>query len=339
MKIYTIRDIAEKAGVSVTTVSRVLNHRPDVNPATRAKVEKIIAECHFVGNANARSLKQTDSDLAAVILRGHQNPFLNALAEEMLQQAAGSKTSFMLEFIDEKEDEFRTALRLSHEKRAKGFIFVGGRPDERIKVLSGMNVPMVFSTVTVENLPLERTASVAVDDRALGYLAVKTLLDQGHRNIAIFGAARSEGDNLSMRYLGALDAFHDAGLVFDESRYMESRFSLKGGYDSARAFFPMKGDTTAVFAMSDVMAMGVIRALKDMGKRVPEDVSVFGFDGIEMGKYFAPRLTTIEQPVESLARESVAVLLDMLENGSQPRHVTVDAVLRMRESVAPAPEG
>ena len=180
---------------------------------------------------------------------------------------------------------------------------------------------------------------MAVDDRALGYLAVKTLLDQGHRNIAIFGAARSEGDNLSMRYLGALDAFHDAGLVFDESRYMESRFSLKGGYDSARAFFPVKGDTTAVFAMSDVMAMGVIRALKDMGKRVPEDVSVFGFDGIEMGKYFAPRLTTIEQPVESLARESVAVLLDMLENGSQPRHVTVDAVLRMRESVASAPEG
>lgn len=179
MKIYTIRDIAEKAGVSVTTVSRVLNHRPDVNPATRAKVEKIIAECHFVGNANARSLKQTDSDLAAVILRGHQNPFLNALAEEMLQQAADSKTSFMLEFIDEKEDEFRTALRLSHEKHAKGFIFVGGRPDERIKVLSGMNVPMVFSTVTVEKLPIERASSVAVDDRALGYQAVKTLLDQG----------------------------------------------------------------------------------------------------------------------------------------------------------------
>lgn len=338
MKIYTIRDIAEMAGVSVTTVSRVLNHRPDVNAATRARVEKVIAECHFVGNANARSLKQTDADLAAVILRGHQNPFLNALAESILQHASGCKTAFMLEFIDEKADEFQTALRLSHEKHVKGFIFVGGRADARMKVLDGMDVPLVFTTVTVEDQSMMQASSVAIDDRAMGYLAMKTLLDQGHRHIAIFGAARNTGDNLSMRYHGALDACHDAGLVFDESRYVESRFSLRDGYDGARSLFAVKGDTTAVFAMSDIVAMGVIRALQDMGKRVPEDVSVFGFDGTEMGKYFSPRLTTIEQPVDQLAEKSVAVLLDMMENGSAPQHVTVDAALRMRESVAGAQE-
>lgn len=333
MKIYTIKDIAQKAGVSVTTVSRVLNHRPDVNIATRERVERVMAECRFVGNTNARSLKQADREMAAIILRGHQNPFLNDLAEAMLQAASTSKTAFMLEFIDEKADEFQTALRLSHEKRAQGFIFVGSRIDDRCRVLAGMDMPMVFATVAAADSRLENASSVAIDDRAMGYLAAKTLLDRGHRRIAIFGASRSRGDSLSLRYAGALDAFHDRGLAFDESRYVETRFSVKGAYDCARAFFAVKGDTTAVFAMSDTVAMGIIRALRDMGRRVPEDVSVFGFDGIEMGKYFIPRLTTIEQPVEEIARASVEVLLDMLFHGGAPRHVTVDAALRLRESV------
>ncbi len=334
MKIYTIRDIARKSGVSVTTVSRVLNHRPDVNNATREKVEKVMAECHFVGNANARSLKQAESDMAAIILRGHQNPFLNALAEAMLQQASGSRTSFMLEFIDEREDEFQTALRLSHEKRAKGFIFVGSRLDERRRAVEELDVPLVFATVSAEDAHLLHAASVAVDERAMGYCAAKTLLNAGHRKIAVFGGVRMGGDSLSLRYQGVTDAFHDAGLVFDESRYVETRLSMKDGYDSARAFFPVKSDTTAVFAMSDTVAMGAIRALEDMGLRVPQDVSVIGFDGIEMGKYFIPRLTTIEQPVPDIARESVKVLLDMMENGGESRHVTVDATLRIRESTA-----
>ena len=104
MKIYTIKDIAQKAGVSVTTVSRVLNHRPDVNRETREKVERVMAACHFVGNANARGLKQTEGDLVAIIIRGHQNPFLNALAESILQQTKDCKATFLTEFIDEKAD-------------------------------------------------------------------------------------------------------------------------------------------------------------------------------------------------------------------------------------------
>ena len=129
------------------------------------------------------------------------------------------------------------------------------------------------------------------------------------------------------------DAFTAAGLSFDESRYVETRFSLRGAYDSARAFFAVKGDTTAVFAMSDTVAMGVCRALSDIGRRVPEDVSVIGFDGTEMGKYYTPRLSTIEQPIEELASQTVLVLTDMLEHGVPPRHVTVEATLRLRESV------
>ena len=333
MKIYTIKDIARKAGVSVTTVSRVLNKRPDVNQATREKVERVMAECRFVGNANARGLKQPDSDLIAIILRGRDNPFLNALAESMLQHTQGLKASFLTEFVDEQADEFQTAVRLSHEKRVKGFIFVGGRIDERASVMQDMDTPMVFTTISAERAMLPHAASVYIDDRLMGRQALQTLLDAGHRRIAIFGGIRQGDDGFAMRYAGAMDALEDAGVPFDEERFVQTRFSMSGAYDAARDFFTLKPDTTAVFAMSDTVAIGVIRALKDMGKSVPEDVSVIGYDGIEIGKFFIPRLTTVEQPVDEIARQSIQILMDMLENGAEPRHIVVNAKLRIRESV------
>ena len=333
MKIYTIKDIARKAGVSVTTVSRVLNKRPDVNQATREKVERVMAECRFVGNANARGLKQPDGDLIAIILRGRENPFLNALAEAMLAQTQGLKASFLTEFVDEQADEFQAAVRLSHEKRVKGFIFVGGRIDDRADVLQDMDAPMVFTTISAEKAAFPRAASVYIDDRAMGREAMQTLLDAGHTRIAIFGGIRVGDDGFAKRYAGAMDALQAAGVPFDEERFVQTRFSMAGAYDTAQAFFSAKPDTTAVFAMSDTVAMGVIRALTDMGKSVPGDVSVIGYDGIEMGKFFVPRLTTIEQPVNDIARESIQVLMDMLEENKPPRHIVVDAKLVERESV------
>ena len=334
MKIYTIRDVAQLAGVSVTTVSRVLNHRPDVNAATREKVERVMVECNFVGNANARSLKQLDGDVAALILRGRSNPFLSGLAETMLQFAREADVSFLMESIDEKDDEFQTALRLMHEKRARGFIFIGSRLDERLEVLRGQDVPMVFATVNAVNAGLPRAASVSIDDRRMGREAMEMLIRAGHTKIAIFGGSRNQGDGLADRYIGAREACEQAGVLFDETRYVETRFSLEDAYNAARNFFATRSDTTAVFAMSDMVAMGVIRALRDIGRRVPEDVSVVGFDGVEMGKYFIPSLSTIVQPQGEIARQSVDVLLDMMEKDGSARHLTVTAAPLLRESIA-----
>ena len=137
----------------------------------------------------------------------------------------------------------------------------------------------------------------------------------------------------SKDWMSKLAAMQEAGVPFEDKRFIETRFSLKGAYDTTRAFFATQSDTTAVFCMSDTVAMGVIRALTDMGRRVPEDVGVIGFDGIEMSKFFVPRITTIEQPIDEIARESVRVLMDMLENGRPPRHIVVPAKVQMRESV------
>ncbi|MBR1584304.1 MAG: LacI family DNA-binding transcriptional regulator [Clostridia bacterium] len=333
MKIYTIRDIADLAGVSVTTVSRVLNNRPDVSKETQEKVQRVMAECHFVGNANARGLKQADGDMVAIIIRGRQNPFLSSLAEEMLQQAYDMKAAFITEYIDEQADEFRHALMLTHSRRVTGLIFVGSRIDERCRVLDGVNIPMVFTTVSTQDTPMARAASVSMDDRAMACAAVEALIARGCRKIAVFGGDYLGTDSPALRAMGAKEALLRHSVAFDVNCYVKTRFTLPDAHAVALPFFRSHPDIDAAFCMSDLVALGVIRALHDLGKSVPGDVSVIGVDGIEVGRYTTPRLSTIEQPVTEIARQSVQVLSDMMENGAPARHITLQGALRLTESV------
>ena len=333
-EVLTIKDIAKLANVSVTTVSRVLNHRPDVNPVTREKVERIISENNFVGNQNARGLKQI-SEVIGLIIRGRSNPFLNALAESILEHAASLPDYFVTKYIDEKADEFETALRMTRQNRVKGMIFVGSLLDDRVKVIRHLEIPVVFTTVNAKAASMPNASSVAVDDRSMGRLVGDQLLDLGHRDIAVFGSNPIAGDSLAMRFQGFCDAFTDRGFTFSIENYRECRFSMDAGYAAAHDFFLNHPHTTALFAMSDAVAIGAIRALQDLGKSVPEDVSVVGFDGIDLSRFTIPRLTTVEQPVDEIALRSVNMLLDMMEKGAAPRHILVNAVYRSRDSVAP----
>ena len=333
MKVYTIRDIAQMAGVSVTTVSRVLNHRPDVNAATRKRVEKIINDCHFIGNRNARSLKHT-SEVIGLIVRGRSNPFLNSLAESILQQADILPDHIVTEYIDEQDDEFLTALHLTQQIRVRGLIFVGSKIDHRASSVRDLDLPMVFTTVDASAASFRRASSVAIDDKAMGRSVAEMLLRLGHRRISVFGANPIAGDSLSNRFQGFCDAFTDAGLPFDHNLYQEIRFSLQAGYDEATDLLSAHPDITAIFAMSDTVALGAIRAIRDLGKSIPQDISVVGFDGIDLTRFTVPRLTTVEQPVDEIARRSVLLLLDMLEKDSAPSHILVKAILRLRESVS-----
>lgn len=334
MKVYTIRDIARLAGVSVTTVSRVLNHRPDVNPETRIRVEKIIQENHFVGNTNARGLKQ-NSEVIAMIVRGRSNPFLSNLAEAILNRASSLQDSFITEYIDEKDDEFQTALRLTCQNAVKGIVFVGSLIDDRVRTIRHLDIPVVFTTVNAKTADLPRASSVAIDDRAMGYQVASELLSLGHRRVAVFGADPVAGDSLAMRFQGFCDAFADHGITYRQSDYCETRFSYEAGYQAAHAFFKEHPDVTALFAMSDTVAVGAMRALKDLGLSVPEDISVIGFDGIDISCYTVPRLTTLEQPVNEIALRSVDLLLDMIYSNAEPRHILVEGIYHRRESVAP----
>ena len=332
MQTYTIRDVAQKAGVSVTTVSRVMNGRPDVNKATREKVLAVIRECNFVCNANAKNLKQMDAEFAAIIVRGRHNVFLNDVTERILEYGAAGGVNFLMEYIDEKEDEFLAARRLNAEKHATGFVLLGSRVDERCRAVDGLEASFVLTTVSDPNGMFPAASSVCIDDRGMSRRVTEYLLQGGHRRIAVFGGRRDSGDNLALRYLGVKDAFEADGASFDEALYVETRFSIRNAHQSAKEFFEKHGDVTAVFCMSDLVAVGVIRALKELGRRVPEDVSVVGFDGIEMGEFYIPSITTVRQPTDRIAGASVELLQAMMKGQEGSRHVRIQAEFLPRES-------
>jgi len=332
VEIYTIRDVARKAGVAVSTVSRVLNGRPDVSEETRKKVMDVVEECGFVQNRNARNLKTTNSVFAAIIVRGRRNAFLNDVATQMIECAQGLKTPFLIKYIDEADDEFDTMRQLYSEKRAGSFIFLGSRLDERSEAVRSIGVPVVFATVDAENTGFENASSVCIDDRAATRAMMDRILDHGHTRVAVFGGSRDGNDIFARRYQGAMDSLKAHGIDYDPSEYMHSRFSLEGAYESALRFFELHRDVTAVMTMSDMMAMGVIRALHELGLRVPQDVSVSGFDGTVMARYYVPSVASVRQPTEEIARKSVELLCDMLEGG-KARHIKVDHSLVEGESV------
>ena len=155
----------------------------------------------------------------------------------------------------------------------------------------------------------------------------------------MFGSNPVAGDSLSRRFEGFCRAFTERGLSYDPSLFRETRFSLQAGYTVTQAFIRDHPEITALFAMSDTVAIGAMRAFSDLHLRVPEDISVFGFDGIDLSNYTVPRLATVEQPVEEIARSSVDLLMEMLNQNAPPRHLVVNALLRRRESLAPPRAG
>ena len=333
MEIYTIRDVARKAGVGVSTVSRVLNGRPDVSEETRKKVLEVVEECGFVQNGNARFLKRAKTLFAAIIVRGRKNLFLSDVAEQMLACAQNVKVPFLIKYIDEEDDEFDTLRRMHTERGAGGFIMLGAKLDERSQILQQLGVPCVFATVDACGRMLPNTSSVCIDDKAAGKAVMDQLLAQGHKRLAVFGGNPQGQDPLANRFQGVLESLRAHGIELDPACYVVTRFSISGAYEYALRFFKAHQDVTAVMAMSDAVAAGVIRALKDLGHRVPEDVMVTGFDGTEMARYFIPSIATVKQPTEEIARESVELLCAMLE-GASPRFVTVDYELVGGESAA-----
>ncbi len=192
-------------------------------------------------------------------------------------------------------------------------------------------------TNDASDLGFSRLSSVSTDDRAAACCAINTLIDLGHRKIAVIGGDRQVSDTSRLRFQGCLDAFRDWGIEFDDRRdYRGVRFSWQDGYEATKSLLADGGSYSAIFAVADVMAIGVIRALWEQGLRVPEDVSVMGVDGLPLGTYLVPQLSTIAQSVRRMAERGVEILLDAMENGRTSCHETVPFELCQRESIREA---
>ena len=240
-------------------------------------------------------------------------------------------------YLDEDANEVTYARQLDRERRPKGFIFLGGDPDSFREGFSPITVPCVLLTNTAQELGFPNLSSFTTNDGQAAEEVIQMLAGQGHRHIGVVGG--NDSDSVSQvscrRLMGARNACKRLGLPFDEAlQYEPCRYALPDAYAAAKKLLEQDPALTAVFAISDITAMGVIRALRDMGKRVPEDISVVGYDGIITGQYFLPRLTTIRQDTQRLAERGVETLLRGIFINSRPVHELIPFQLIEGESVA-----
>lgn len=329
----TIKDLAAKTGYSIGTVSRVLNNQSHVSNQARATILKAAEECGFRLNTNAKQLKQQHSNSILVICKGKSNELFDSLLVSIQARMAESGHPLIVDYVDETENVVQRALTLCPEKKPLAVLFLGGTREEFQEDFHLLSLPCVLVTLSAADLPFRNLSSVSSDDAAAARMAIDHLADLGHRKIALLGGELIYSSITTMRYNSCVETLQRRGIDFQPERdYACARYTYADAYRATNALLKKNGDFTALFAMSDVMAIGAIRALKDAGKRIPEDVSVIGLDGLEIGEYIVPRLATVAQNVELLAQKSHELLQQILEGGSGGRHLTVPVTLCAKES-------
>ncbi len=331
----TIKDLAAKTGYAVATVSRVLNNHPNVSEKARAVIMEAVEESGFQLNANAKQLKQQHATSILVIVKGRGNELFAELVEPIQSQVAQTQYPLHVDYLDEDDNEVRRALQLCREKKPLGILFLGGNIRNFQADFGKIDIPCVVVTNNMSGLEFPNLSSVSVDDRAGCRQAVDCLANYGHTKIAVIGGEHLISDVGRSRFAGSMDSLRAHGIDFDPQQdFCASRFSYQGGYNAARELLERGRIFTALFASADVMAIGAIRALRDNGLRVPEDVSVMGFDGLTIGSFLVPQLSTVAQPSEQMARRSVEILIEQIEGATQAVHELVPVVLLERESIA-----
>lgn len=333
----TIKDLARISGYSLGTVSRALNHQPNVSKKARDRILSLAMQYGYEINANAQNLKQQSGNALLVIVKGRVNELFSKLVEQTQRLAAVSDQRLIVDYIDENDNEVRRAIQLCREKKPRGILFFGGTRQNFLDDFEKVTLPAVLVTNTAAGLEFENLSSVTTDDVEAACAGVTLLIRQGHRAIAVIGGDPELSEISDKRLQGCQQAFGDSDAHM--CCYAAARFSFQGGYNAMEQILKEKQNTvTAVFAMSDVMAIGAMRCLYDHKLRIPEDVSVVGFDGLPFGQYYSPKLVTVVQSTEELAKMGYQVLQDAI-SGKEARHVTVPYSLAEGESVSPYPKG
>ena len=330
----TIKDIAKESGYSVSTVSRVLNNRRDVSPEAKKKIDEIVAAYNFVPNNNAKHLKQMVTKTILVLVKGNSNMLFSSIVEEIQKTVEKTKYTVGVYYVDEDANEIEQAITLMRERKPLGMLFLGGNPQFFEEGFAQIRIPCVLVTNQGNQMNFSNLSSVATDDIQAAMCAVDFLIEQGHRGIGILGGDTKLSHTSEQRLEGCRQSFlkHDFK-VRPEEYYEKARFSYESAYKAMNRLLDRGADITAVFAMSDVMAIGAIRAIRDRNLSVPENVSIIGFDGITLADYYNPKLTTIKQQYRTLAVRSVEILLGAIDLKKPAVHEIIPFELVSGESV------
>jgi LacI family transcriptional regulator len=330
----TIRDIASEAGVSIATVSRVLNGRPDVSAETREAVLTVVRERGFTTNRSARALSGGKTGLVGLAVPFVHGPYFAPILAGAAEALYEQDTRIVVCSTHHHHDREVTLLdRLMHGTTDGAILLLPEETNAELVALQRQGFPFVVADPRV---PLEEgIASVSAANATGAKAATEHLLTLGHRRIgAITGPVGMVAtEDRRNGYHAALVA---AGVVPDPSLEVPSNWQIEGGAEAALTLLHRPDRPTAVFAFNDNVAAGTMRAARKLGLRVPEDLSVVGFDDVEFAELLTPPLTTVRQPLEEMGRMAVSLLTRLIER--QPLeavHVELATRLVVRESTAP----
>ena len=330
----TIKDIARECGCGVGTVSRVLNKRTDVSDQMREKVLEVVNKYGFILNQNAKQLKELDRKTIVILVKGMSSLLFNALLEIIQQKVQALSYTTSVVVLDEYDNEAKVACRLYYEQKRVGIIFLGGTPDTFKEDFAKIQSPCVLITNGAKYVNNALLSSITTDDTKASYDATSYLIRKGHKKIGVIGGDLKSSELTKRRYRGFLKAMKEAGLAFNvKKNYSVSKYSFEGGEAATGDLLEKYPDLTAIFTMSDVMAVGACRFLKNIGQSVPEDVSVTGFDGLSLASYYCPKITTIKQLSDRLAIEGLDLLLKCIEKKEKAKHIILPFEFIEGESV------
>lgn len=331
-KTPTMRDVAELAGVSVQTVSCVVNNTGAISAETRERVWSAIEHLHYRRDPIARSMRTKQTRLIGLLVLNITNPILSVLASAVEAAAMANGYRVVLYNIGEDMRRQREYLAAAAEGPIDGLIIVNAIDHaETLAFLEKENL----AAVLIDCVATTRIPSVAVDNVRAAYLATEHAITFGHRRIAHI-AGSSTLLIARQRQQGYQQALADYGLTYQNVIVSTSeQWNYRAGYQATQELLRSDPAPTAVFAASDEMAIGAYRALTEAGLRVPVDISVIGFDDIDVSAFVVPALTTIRQPYVEIASQSVTLLLKRISGElTEPTQITLPPELVIRQSVA-----
>lgn len=335
-KLPTIQDVARRAQVSTATVSRALSSPDLVSASTRERVSEAVIATGYAINQAARSLRSRAAHTVVFAFPNIGNAYYSAVLDGVVAEtSARGYGALVANRLGENPTEWLKDYFLSN--RADGMVLFDGSLDvtQFYDRKTQRRFPLV---VACDELPDPRLNAVMIDNRSSGAMAVRHLLDLGHRRIGHVLVASKTPGLQSDRYLGYLDALREAGISVRSEWVFAGDFTIDTGVRAGEAFLALKDRPTAMFVANDEMAMGFLHALRGAGVRVPQDVSVIGFDDSPSARCMAPTLTTIRQPRFDIGQKSARLLVDLLEGDSWPEspvQIVLDCELIVRESTAP----
>lgn len=325
-------DVAKRAGVSIATVGRVLNNNGYVSAEKRTGIENAIQELGFVPNSLAQGLKKSESRIIGHLTMFSMNMQMERISREINQHAAKNGYHVLTVAGHSGRDDGERFIQELIGRRVDGVIITSNQQirAEHIRRLTDLGIPVVMIERTMELPHVDR---IVVDDRAGAFDAVTHMIRKGHRDIGFIGCGWSHTVEMDRRQ-GFADALREAD-IRERIEWIQLRpdYSVEDGYEAAREMFEGKSRPTAVFATSDILAGGLMQRLYDLNLRVPDDVSVIGYDNT-IATLLSPPISSMGLPHEQIGEEAMTLLMKRMENKELPTWtMTVTPSLKDRQTV------